>query len=159
MREDPRTKESEEAESKDGISIMESGLLKPNTLLSFGVSTLFSTSCASSGCRQENRAKKAIICFVYLFILRFGGHQTFIMIQRTLFWHRYARQNHAVSDWNERAVFIYSIPKNAHFFLALYFDRRSRFQSMTKLLNQPRFINTNSELCSSKTLNEHILSA
>ncbi|KGL52466.1 hypothetical protein HQ29_06045 [Porphyromonas canoris] len=159
MREDPRTKESEEAESKDGISIMESGLLKPNTLLSFGVSSLFSTSCASSGCRQENRAKKAIICFVYLFILRFGGHQTFIMIQRTLFWHRYARQNHAVSDWNERAVFIYSIPKNAHFFLALYFDRRRCFQSRTELLNPNRFINTISDTYLLKMIKQYILSA
>ncbi|KGN96250.1 hypothetical protein HQ39_02665 [Porphyromonas sp. COT-108 OH2963] len=44
-------------------------------------------------------------------------------------------------------IFIYSIPKNAPFFLALYFDRKGRFQNTRELLNSGCFINTNSDTC------------
>ncbi|KGN69237.1 hypothetical protein JT26_05485 [Porphyromonas sp. COT-108 OH1349] len=47
----------------------------------------------------------------------------------------------------EKPIFVYSIPKNARFFSALYFDRRGRFQSTTELLNSSCFINTNSDSC------------
>ncbi|KGL52887.1 hypothetical protein HQ29_04475 [Porphyromonas canoris] len=46
-----------------------------------------------------------------------------------------------------RAVFIYSIPKNAHFFSALYFDRRGCFQRGAEFVKSAHFINTIFDTC------------